>query len=224
MKNDMVTHPSYGLLSIHRVQGGDQTLFGSSLLHQNRLSIKIHEASFHRDLNHTWYSDDTEIIEIEMSPAQFAEAITTPNMGIGTPCTIRRLHGKRVADCPHNDERRQVLDEFKEDMQKLAAEVDKLRVNAATILEKKNITKGDREALLGIFSKLECQIGSNIPFVHESFHEATDKTVTQAKLEIEAFYTSAMMSAGREALMNKAPKPDMKMLEEHTVGADTNRT
>ena len=36
--------------------------------------------------------EGSEIIEIEMSPAQFAEAITSLNIGCGVPCTIKNFN------------------------------------------------------------------------------------------------------------------------------------
>ena len=53
------------------------------------------------------------------------------------------------------------------------------------------------------------QIRSNVPFVLESFQEATEKVVTHAKAEVEAFTTTRVMAAGVKAIQgqNELPEP-----------------
>ncbi len=44
------------------------------------------------------------------------------------------------------------------------------------------------------------QLESNAPFVVNQFHEATERVVTAAKLEIEAFTTNVLHAAGMHAI------------------------
>ena len=54
-------------------------------------------------------------------------------------------------------------------------------------------------------------IGSNLDFVAKSFTEQIDKTVMEAKGEIEAFYQNKISSIAHAAIMEQ--KEDMLRLE-----------
>lgn len=85
-------HESYGMLQICRTHGGERHLFGSSIAHQDTVRLSVHPGSLIRDLNYDWYhASNKSLIEIEMSPAQFADAIMNVNDGNGTPVTIRSI-------------------------------------------------------------------------------------------------------------------------------------
>jgi hypothetical protein len=98
-------HPSYGLVHISRVSSGTSAtrLFGSPLAHHyGTIRISIGSAKWLHGLHHDRYfgSNRGEHVEIEMSAAQFADMITSLNIGGGTPCTIRRLAGAEVPSPP----------------------------------------------------------------------------------------------------------------------------
>lgn len=201
-------HESYGLLSISRRQGGRSHLFGSAVEHHNTIALTISRAEHVRNLSHDWYRDTDQLIEVEMSPAQFAEAITTLNHGCGVPCTIRHLQGHpNIQEPPFESIRETFHNEFKEDMEKIAGRlVDDMR-EIEKVLEKKALNKADREMILKRLSMLHQEVKSNLPFVHKSFDEAVDKTVVQAKAEVEAFFTNAMIKAGQAALAGAPVEP-----------------
>lgn len=193
-------HPSYGLLQISRVSGGPRQLFGSSIDHGQSIELRIARAESRRDLAHTWYYDYERIIEVEMSPAQFAEAITSLNCGVGVPCTIRELNGEDIPDPVVPSVRQQHVDEFKAVMREL---VDKLNAGtgrARELLKKKSLTKADREAILATLDQVYRSVGSNAPFIHSSFDEAMDKTAAEAKAEVDAFFTNAVHTMGLQAM------------------------
>lgn len=195
------THPSYGLLQISRISGGVGNLFGSSIEHHGSIRLRVSRASICRDLHRTWYSDSGgRVVEVEMSAHQFAEAITTLNCGVGVPCTIRHLLGEHPEDPPAVHVRKQFSDEFSADMKELADQLRRHREAVVAILEKKSLTKADREAVLEGLRKAEMEVGANIPFIHKQFNEAIDKTVAEAKAEVDAFVTHAVVSAGLAAL------------------------
>jgi len=61
----------------------------------------------------------------DLSAAQFAELLTTMNVGSGVPCT-RYIEGKRIQDPPDMKlEVEKVQDSFKQDMKDLAEKCDK---------------------------------------------------------------------------------------------------
>jgi ElaB/YqjD/DUF883 family membrane-anchored ribosome-binding protein len=68
---------------------------------------------------------------------------------------------------------------------------------------KASINKGDREAILGKLRMLMQNINSNMPFVQSQFNEAMDKTVTEAKAEVEGFVEGKIRALGIDALQSE---------------------
>lgn len=99
--------------------------------------------------------------------------------------------------------REQFQDEFAASMKKMAADFAKRCESIRTAMEKKSLTKTDREEVTHALDMLLQDIRSNTPFVHQQFERAVDGTIKEAKGEIEAFYTHAVMKAGWEMLAAK---------------------
>lgn len=86
------------------------------------------------------------------------------------------------------------------------------RMDVTELFEnKKNLTKADRQDIISKLSKLSMSIGSNIDFIAEQFNEQMDKTVMEAKGEIEAFCQNKVNSIASAALVEH--KDDLLKLE-----------
>lgn len=210
MNNDKIkTHESYGMIKLGRTTGGQTSLFGSSIQHNNVIRLSISTAELHRGLGRDWHHPKSEIIEIELSPTQFTELITNMNT-IGVPCTIKHINRKKMENCPSSDKKQQFEDEFSNDMKELADRIQKITERTKEILSsKKAINKSEKDEILSEIRGLDTHIRSNIPFMYSSFNEQMDKTVTEAKGEVEAFVTNKITSLGIEAMKN-----EFKMLGE----------
>ena len=109
-------HPAYSVLQLSRVSENAQ-LFDSEFQHQHFITMRIAPAEVTRRLSNNWiYSNSNSYIEVEMSEAQFATAISSLNNGSGTPCTLKRLLKESIPgierDPKHTDNK------FQEEMQK----------------------------------------------------------------------------------------------------------
>jgi hypothetical protein len=197
-ENQESTHESFGLLQISRAScSAGQNVFGSSIKTANPIRLKICRAVKERSLNREWYYGKENIIEVEMSPTQFAEAITTLNMGSGVPCTIRYVDGVEMAPCPDENINELFNDEFRDDIKNIADTLTELQNKAKEILGKPgSVKKADKELLLGRIYNVEQMVRSNLPFVHTQFTRAMDKTIQQSKAEIEAFVDTATRKIG----------------------------
>ncbi len=167
------------------------------------MRIRIRTAKHMRSLSHDWYYGDKEIIEIEMSPAQWAEAITSPNIGDGVPCTILYLQDEKMPDVETMSEKKVFEKEFKKDLNETVEGLREAYNAAKQLLTKKSLTKADREQLLGVFAKVLQEVECNFPFVAKSFNEAMDKVVHSAKLEVESFVLHQIMIKGLEAIQGE---------------------
>lgn len=216
-----VSHESFGTMTVMRHQSSHHTsLFGSSIRHLNTIAITIHEADVLRSLNSDYIHAGKEILQVEMSPTQFAEMITSGGQGGGTPVTISRRAGRSMEQCPFESKREVFRNEFKAKMENLSTETESIAESVETVLEKKSLNNADKEFILSQIKTLTQNVQRNIPFVAEQFDRQLDKATTEAKGEIEAFFESKIHSLGLEAFSDEvkkylqAPSLDVPQLEE----------
>lgn len=197
-------HPSYGLVHISRITGGTgaRRLFGSPLAtHYGTIRISIGSAKWTHGLHHDSYygSLQGEHVEIEMSAAQFADLITSLNMGGGTPCTIRHLAGVQIPPPPdHATEAEHIRDNFEGSLDKYKAKAHTYRKRIEELTSK--LATKAREEIRIALDVIEDQLSSNVPFVVKQFQEATTKITSAAKAEVDAFVTGVVRAAGLEAI------------------------
>jgi len=193
-------HESFGMIAAHRTNGGHGNLFGSSIAHYNTIRISIKRADKRRHLNSDWFHGKEELIEVELSPSQFADFITSMNMGDGVPCTLRRVAGQQMELCPETNQRQKFEEEFKGKVRGATDQMSKIVAEANEILDQKTLKKADRDSLKEMLNRLMMEVRSNMPFVQSQFNEAMDQTVREAKGEVEAFVAQRINSLGQSAI------------------------
>lgn len=217
---EKTSHPSYGTLAFRRRSGSHSPLFGSSIEHSNTIAMTLYHADVTRGLHCDNYFGNEKIVEVEMSYSQFTEAITSMNQGMGVPVTIRWTEKDgRIPECDCVSKREQFVNEFNETRKKATEESQQIIKDVADLFsQKKNLTKADREDVLRKLSKLSADIGCNLDFIAKQFNEQMDKTVTEAKGEIESFcqnkinsIASAALVENRDEIMRLENPVDIKM-------------
>lgn len=209
MRPEPVTHPAYGLAAISKLSGSSIGLFGSSVTCNHPISLRISKASVRRDLCTDWYYPEAEIVEIWLSPAQFTEMITSPNSGVGVPCTIRHVGYEYNEMPPIASKREQFTDEVREHAATIAKRLDSLEEFAKKLQDAKTVSKADRKELLERIRMARQEIASNLPFVLDQFNEHADKILSEAKSEFEAFLSQRFIDAGMS--LAQAPEAPKKM-------------
>ena len=197
------SHPSYGTLAFSRKTGGSTPLFGSSIEHRDTISMRLYHADITRALHYDSIFGNKLIAEVEMSYSQFAEAITSMNMGSGVPVTIRwtEKDGK-IPPCDFVSKREQFTDEFKEKRKKATEDAQQLIKDVTELFgQKKALTKSDKDAILNKLHHLNMDIGCNMDFIADQFNKQMDKTVMEAKGEIESFMQNKINSIASAALV-----------------------
>lgn len=202
-------HPAYGTLVFNRAQcggaGKGRALFGSSIRHHNIITMELYHADITRGLNRDWIHGNDLIISAEMSYSQFAEAITSFGMGTGVPVTFLYTEKDgRLPECNFENKREQFTKEFSNTVGK-AYESSKSLIKDLEDLfsQKKSFTKADKENILSKLNQINSNIGSNMEFVAEQFNEQMDKTVREAKGEVEAFCQNKITSIANAAIAEK---------------------
>lgn len=201
-------HESFGLLGVSRLANSHgHRLFGSSVQHSNTIRLRISQAEEHRsNLHYDSYRATNMLIEVELSLAQFGEAMFGAGSGDGVPCTIRRIEGRLLSDPPFESKRDQFADEFKEQMNLLTQRMNELQKLAKSLLDQKTpLKKDEKDSLRDAIFEM-CRIPEdNMPFFAKMFNEQMDKTVHQAKMEFDAHVQNKATQLGLEA-MATAPK------------------
>ena len=218
------THESYGVMQISRVSVSPPTnLFGSSIRHSNMISLKISEGKKYRDYQADRYMDGETLIEVAMSATQFADAITSLNVGCGTPVTLSYVKGDQWNEktrrhrepCPEVNIRKLANQELKNEMACLGERVDELTKDAKEILERKGTTikSDEKKKLLQDLMFVAQEIKSNIPFAHDCFNRSVNKTVIEAKGEIDSTLQAMREKLGDKVLAGQG-QIEIPMLEE----------
>lgn len=201
------THPSYGVICISR-QSGDRSLFQSAMRHQYTISIEISHAELvHRMDGQDGQYPKQEIVEVLMSEAQFARAITSMNMGCGSPCTIHHIGRKSVPEPPiinirdpHIREINEAVDERFQQARQVLEKLEKMRDDKArpTLKELDSLTDNLRQSL--DYFKV------NFQFYIDTFHEKMEHIVADAKTEVEAHTQAVIAKVGMKAIEAQFPK------------------
>lgn len=199
------THPSYGMLRFTRVNGGSRNLFGSSIPHQNTIRLTLCKGNVERTLNTDFYSAGGQIAEVEMSYSQFAELIGSMNVGNGVPVTIKWLQGEgQIENCPYVDKRMLFEKEFKAKLDSTNETANQLVSEVKDLFnEKKSLTKKDKEEILAKLARISREINENSQFVYEQFNEQMDKTVSEAKGEVDAFVVNKINSIAQKSIIEQ---------------------
>lgn len=206
LQDNKETHESYGVMNINRCSSAKgQNLFGSSIKHNEIITLSISHAEKHRSHGKDYAFGRKTIVEVTMSQVQFAEAMTNFNMGSGTPVTISWLGGDTVKPCPEENVRQKIRSEFGKHVRGYVEQFKTGVERTQEIFQKRSIGKGDREEILGILRMMLMQISSNTPFVLKTFDEATEKMVKEAKSEIDAKIDRVIRNLGIEAIRELFP-------------------
>jgi len=213
-KEKTITHESFGLLSLSRITCNvGVPLFGSSIKHKNTIILRIHTAEKKRNLCSDWLHGKKKIIEVEMSPLQFTDMITNMNTQ-GVPVTIRHINGKRTSDFQHVNVRETFQQEFREHIQEVLGGTEKMLKEAEKLLKAPGtLKKADREKMANTLYHLAQDIKSNLPFVFKQFNKQVDRSIGEAKSEVESFFANTIHALGSEKLVRMLENGELSSIE-----------
>jgi len=207
MKDVEMSHPSFIQISVTRFQGGNPNYYGSNITHDHGISIKVSRSKLFRDEYNDHYYPYQTLLEFRLSPAQFTEMLTTMNVHEGVPATLTYLRGEVIPSFESESIQERLNQDLSRKLKELANRFSEYRSEIEAILDKKGtILKKDRQALRKLYGLIEREFASNLPFLHKCMTETLDRSVLEAKTEIEAFYMHSVMNEGRKALENESKK------------------
>lgn len=199
------THPSFGLIGFNRSNGGHQRFFGSPLdNHQTYMTMRVYtgvKAITDDTGQERYYAPNKPSVEVRMTAAQFAEMITSMNVGFGVPCTVTCDHHESVEKTPVRKQSHEAVRESYEQLIRKSADGlrEERRKLAATLAASK-MSQKLQEKILAPFDAAIMDMSSNAAYRLELFEEAAQKVVGAAKAEVDAFMTHAIHVAGIKAI------------------------
>lgn len=196
---DIYQHPSFGQLSFAQSQGTGTALFGSSIKHRDTILMTIRKAEYNRQPGREYIFGREVLIEAMLSHTQFADAIAGVGSGSNVPITLRYIKGKGKLPYPEYINKRK---QFESEFLTLVEGIMERLTNLETQSTNKKLPKWLTQELKVIRNWLK----SNVPYLAERFDDQMDKSVTEAKGEIEAYVSSMVHKIGLEAIKKQAPQ------------------
>lgn len=195
------THESFAQISFTRTVGGNTNFYGSELPQDHYISLEIHHSEIKRELTQDRYFNKGQILRLRMSSGQFSELITSMNTGTGIPCTLERLHGKKIEPIPTLESRKDFVHrKFEDRMKEFAVKLKTKQDRVKELSNKKTLSKEDQKELNLTVEWITQEVTSNIPFFAKCFQETMDDVVFEAKLEVENAIQHKISVLGLNAL------------------------
>jgi F0F1-type ATP synthase membrane subunit b/b' len=198
-----------GMVSWSKLSGGARPMFGTEIETANPIRLTISHAEEVRDLSRYWFHPKKKIVEIEMSPIQWAEFLTSSNTS-GIPCTIKQIDGEYMSEpksseiMKHYDkEVEEHFDEFDNSLRKID-EIIKSAIDSNKPMVKKAL-----EELRSIIDTARYKTVADVKFVKDSFKEDMEGMITKAKAEFNAYVENRVHEIGIETIK----KDSVKFLE-----------
>lgn len=202
-----------GMISWHRNMGTPRTLFGTEI-QSNPITLTIKKASEERNLSRNWYHEEGDLIEVEMSPVQWAEFLTSANTS-GVPCTLKWLIGKGHMSEPKVSEiAKQYNDEVEESFDGFRNSFDEISNLVKSVLDSnKSMSKKQMEEILHIIEVSKYKVINSVEFVKASFKDDMEEMLTKAKAEFNAYVENRIYEIGTDTIK----KDTVKFLEDNDI-------
>lgn len=172
-------------------------------IYEGQLS-RQHTSDFHGATNRM------PVVELAMSELQYAQLISTMNIGFGIPATFqyRPEPGAKAIHVEMPDPAKTTEEKFSADIKASAKEAaDAAReVTAALreLLKGKTINKGSVQAVLEKAEAVQRELTSSLPFIMQRADEDIGDRAARAKVEVAAYARNLVEGLGLQALGERA--------------------
>lgn len=212
------SHPAFGVIGVSRVSG-QASLFDSDVKHGHFIEITISDAKKHRTgFTHEAVMSGKELAKVRMSFAQFAQFITTQNVGSGTPCTIARVIGDekepyatKWGGRPDPPDPKPFLDRFhgvgKDRADRILALVSDALKQAESLLSGADKpTKANLKDITDKLSSVHQDVKSNLPYLMECLDEEMETKLSNAVTEFESYVAGSLQDKGLKVMHEQTMK------------------
>lgn len=192
---DRYAHPAWGVARANVHSSTGSQLFDSDIIHSRVVVLTISRATRERSLHRDWIHAADELIEIEMSQAQWGALVSSFGQGEGVPVTITRDQDGRVSDVPYEPRLAESIAEVR------AASATGVEPIADAYQEVMDLFEAGagKKALRDALTSLGHQVRNaprNMEFAAQSLTEHAENVITKAKADIEATVADAARGLG----------------------------
>lgn len=196
------TDKSWGVVGLSRVHGVGKKLFGSDVITNDAIILRIKQAEKSRSLHKTWVFGKSDIVEVILTPNQFAEMITLMNVGDGVPCTIRFTQKDGFIDLKEEEnkldliisEREKHIDNAFDGLEQSIEKINQL-------IESKKISKTVGCDLIDNLGRILNEInGKGREFINKQAKTEIEKMVVEAKQNIQSYVDYKIYQTGLEKI------------------------
>lgn len=193
-----------GTISWSRVQcGGSQTMFGSEIKTNTPIRISITSASVTRRESDFYVSPSSKhYVDVELTPVQWAEFLTSGNVYGGVPCTIKEVNGKQTSPVEpfgvaevYEVATEEKFNEFQEGAKRIEQRLQ------SALDSGKPMRKTEIQEILHELKCFRQNSVANVKYVKDRFKEEMSGVVAKAKAEINAYAERKLIETGVQCLI-----------------------
>lgn len=201
-------HPAYGRISLTHPSGGNTEMFGSDIIHNERISLRIDLAYEETAYGIPNYRSQPQsrggrVVELEMTAYQWANLVAS-HSGNGVPCTLRYVTRNGVGNLPlidgQNTNEEQANREIEQLLRSMMARhsegVDALRA----LVAKGKANKKELTDALALVQNVHSKLPEVTAFAIETFKENSEVIVAKANAEVEASISNLVTRTGLKTL------------------------
>lgn len=207
MEKKIYKHESFGNIQIHKIFGKSGYMFGSDVVNNDSyLEMEVSQAEMDDDPTtglRSVFERDT-ILRVKFTDSQFATLMTTISNGQGTPCTITQIGEERisqvsVSEIPNRID--SIRSSYMKRISDVATSAKKYKEEINKIISKKTaLNDSEKRRISILYDAIAQEFTSNIPFALDIITEASEKIVSNAKIEVESFINDSIRKTGLDHL------------------------
>lgn len=208
--NDRVIqeHPAYGRITLTHPSGGNTEMFGSDIIHNERIALRIDLAYEETAYGIPNYRSQPQsrggrVVELELTAYQWAGLVAS-HSGNGVPCTLRYITPHGQGNLPLIDGQntsteqanREIEASLKIMMKRHAEGLEAL----SALIAKGKANKGELQAAMEKFQNIHAKLPEVTAYALHTFTEHSETVMARANAEIEASLNNLIQRTGMKAL------------------------
>ncbi len=220
-------HPSYGRISLTHPSGGNVEMFGSDIVHNERISLRIDLAYEETAYGVPTYRSHAgnkggRVLELEMTAYQWAGLVAS-HSGNGVPCTLRYITPHGNGPLPliegQNSNEEQASIEIRTLLQQMMDNHNQGVEVLKGLYAKGKATKKELGEALALVQNIHNKLPDVTSFALETFQENSEVIVAKGQAEIEASIQQLIVKTGMKALGISSQGSSMLALEDNENGS-----
>lgn len=201
-------HPAYGRITLTHPSGGNTEMFGSDIIHNDRIALRIdlgYEETAYGIPNYRSQpqSRGGRVVELEMTAYQWAGLVAS-HSGNGVPCTLRYITPHGTGNLPlidgQNTSTKQANREIEGSLKAMMKRHEEGLLALSALIAKGKANKGELQAAMEKFQNIHAKLPEVTAFAMHTFTEHSETVMARANAEVEASLNSLIQRTGIKAL------------------------